>query len=120
TVLAAIATHGGLTGLPRRLVKDCIVSEEDLLAAFETTKAQAGSLVAYLVEQRLGSARQIAVAAAHELGVPRLDSDAIQTDLDVVRLVDDKLLTKHRVLPILQRGKRLYVAVGDPTNLHAL
>src|SRR5690606_28490595 len=118
--MAAIATQGSLTGLPRRLVQDGIVSEEDLLAALEAVKDQSGSLVSYLVENRLGSPRQIAVAAAHEFGVPLLDLDAIEADLDVVRLVDDKLLTKHRVLPILQRGKRLYVAVGDPTNLHAL
>jgi len=118
--MAAIATQGSLTGLPRRLVQDGIVSEEDLLAALEAVKDQSGSLVSYLVENRLGSPRQIAVAAAHEFGVPLLDLDAIEPDLDVVRLVDDKLLTKHRVLPILQRGKRLYVAVGDPTNLHAL
>src|SRR5690606_1856047 len=76
--------------------------------------------VSYLVENKLCSPRQIAVAAAHEFGVPLMDLDAIEPDLDVIRLVDDKLLTKHRVLPILQRGKRLYVAVGDPTNLHAL
>ncbi|HKU13007.1 MAG TPA: type IV-A pilus assembly ATPase PilB, partial [Steroidobacteraceae bacterium] len=27
---------------------------------------------------------------------------------------------KHRVLPLVKRGKRLFVAVSDPTNLHAL
>src|SRR5690606_39348525 len=86
----------------------------------EAVKNQSGSLVAYLVENQMGSARQIAVAAAHEFGVPLLDLDAIEVDLDVVRLVDDKLLAKHRVLPILQRGKRLYIAVGDPTNLQAI
>jgi type IV pilus assembly protein PilB len=29
-------------------------------------------------------------------------------------------LLKHRILPILQRGKRLFIAVCDPTNLQAL
>src|SRR5690606_3079725 len=51
---------------------------------------------------------------------PLLDLDAIQPDLDVVKLVSDKLLAKHRVLPLARRGKRLFVAVSDPTNLHAL
>src|SRR5690606_390389 len=77
-------------------------------------------LVPHLVANRLGDPRQIAVAAAHEFGVPLLDLDAVDVDLDVVKLVDEKLLSKHRILPILQRGKRLYIAVGDPTNLHAL
>jgi len=34
--------------------------------------------------------------------------------------VSDKLMQKHRVLPLMKRGKRLFLAVADPTNLHAL
>ena len=52
--------------------------------------------------------------------MPLLDLDAIQPDIDTVKLVSDKLLAKHRVLPLVKRGKRLFVAVSDPTNLHAL
>jgi len=29
-------------------------------------------------------------------------------------------MQKHRVLPLMKRGKRLFLAVADPTNLHAL
>src|SRR6201999_2793754 len=65
-------------------------------------------------------ARDIAVAAANEFGVPLFDLDAIALDLETVRLVNDKLLIKHRVLPLFRRGKRLFLAVADPTNLHAI
>jgi type IV pilus assembly protein PilB len=44
----------------------------------------------------------------------------VQPDLDAVKLVSDKLLQKHRVMPLVRRGKRLFVAVSDPTNMHAL
>jgi len=44
----------------------------------------------------------------------------VQPDLDAVKLVSDKLLQKHRVMPLMRRGKRLFVAVSDPTNMHAL
>jgi len=96
------------------------VTEENLVDAM--SKAQKGNkrLVPILVAEQMGEPRRIAVAAAHEFGVPLLDLDAIELDLDIVRLVSEKLLSKHRVLPLLQRGKRLYIAVGDPTNLHAL
>jgi type IV pilus assembly protein PilB len=30
------------------------------------------------------------------------------------------LLAKHRVLPLFKRGKRLFLGVADPTNLHAI
>jgi len=109
-----------LTGLPRRLVQDGVVSEADLLASLEAIGGKSAQLVPHLVANRLGDPRQIAIAAAHEFGVPLLDLDAVDLDLDVVKLVEEKLLTKHRILPLLQRGKRLYVAVCDPTNLQAL
>jgi type IV pilus assembly protein PilB len=118
--MAATATQGPLTGLPRRLVQDGILSEDSLNRALEQIEGKAGNLVPYLVSNQLADARQIAVAAAHEFGVPLLDLDAVELDLDVVKLVDDKLLMKHRVLPLLQRGKRLYVGVCDPTNLQAI
>jgi type IV pilus assembly protein PilB len=118
--MAVTATQGPLSGLPRRLVQDGIVSEDVLMTVLERLRGKAASLVPHLVENELGDPRQIAVAAAHEFGVPLLDLDAVDIDLDVVRLVDEALLTKHRVLPLLQRGKRLYIAVGDPTNLQAL
>ncbi len=118
--MAATASQNTLSGLPRRLVQDGIVAEQDLLDALDALKGKTVNLVAHLVANRLGDARQIAVAAAHEFGVPLLDLDAVELDLDVVRLVKESLLSKHRVLPLLQRGKRLYIGVADPTNLHAL
>jgi type IV pilus assembly protein PilB len=118
--MAVTASQGALSGLPRRLVQDGIVSEENLERALEQSQKSGNGLVPILVAQQMGSARRIAVAAAHEFGVPLLDLDSIELDLDIVRLVSEKLLSRHRVLPLLQRGKRLYIAVGDPTNLHAL
>jgi type IV pilus assembly protein PilB len=118
--MAVSATQGPLTGLPRRLVQDGVVSEADLMAALAAIEGKSANLVPHLVANRLGDPRQIAIAAAHEFGVPLLDLDAVDLDLDVVKLVDEKLLLKHRILPILQRGKRLFLAVCDPTNLQAL
>ena len=62
----------------------------------------------------------IAVAASQEFGVPLMDLAALEIDLDVIKAVDQRLVTKHRVLPLLLRGKRLYLGVSDPTNLLAI
>jgi len=119
-MVATAATQSALTGLPRRLAQDGVVPEDALIQALDETKQNNESLVAYLVSNELGDPRQIAIAAAHEFGVPLLDLDAIEVDLDVVRLVSEKLLNRHKVLPLMQRGKRLYIGVADPTNLQAL
>ncbi len=78
------------------------------------------SVVTQLVTSGAANARDIAVAASNEFGVPLFDLDAVNLDLETVRLVSDKLLAKHRVLPLFRRGKRLFLAVADPTNLHAI
>ncbi|MEO1035082.1 MAG: type IV-A pilus assembly ATPase PilB [Pseudomonadota bacterium] len=118
--MAVTAAQSSLSGLPRRLVQDGIVDQETIVSAVEDSRSASQSLVAYLVDKSLADARAVAVAASHEFGVPLLDLDALELDLDVVRAVDQKILNKHRVLPISMRGKRLFVAVADPTNLQAI
>ena len=114
------ASRTSLQGLPLRLIQDGLVDEKAMLQALNSAKESQTSVVSYLVANGIAEAREIAIAASQEFGVPLLDLEAVQPDLDAVKLVSDKLLAKHRVLPLVRRGKRLFVAVSDPTNLHAL
>ncbi len=114
------ATQNRISGLPRRLVKDGIVSEEAMLDVLEKTQSSGITVVAYLVQKELASAREVASAASHEFGVPLFDLDAFEIDIDVIKAVNQKLIVKHRVLPMIQRGQRLFVGVADPTNLAAV
>jgi len=109
-----------LTGLLQRLVLDGLIDEAAMLDAIASARERKTHLVSWLVSHDKASARDIAIAAAHEFGMPLLDLDAVSPDLDTVRLVSDKLLAKHRVLPLIKRGKRLHVGVSDPTILHAV
>jgi len=118
--MAVTASQSILTGLPRRLVQDGIVSQENIQKAMEAARKAREPLVAYLVANEMANARAVAVAASHEFGVPLLDIDAIEIELDTLRAVDQKLLSKHRVLPLVQRGKRLFLGISDPTNLQAI
>jgi len=91
-----------------------------MLEALNASRERKTSVVTQLVTSGAANARDIAVAASNEFGVPLFDLDALTIDVDVVKLVNDKLMAKHRVLPIFRRGKRLFLAVADPTNLHAI
>src|SRR6516225_4689603 len=114
------ATRTGFGGLPQRLVQDGVVNETTMLEAVNTARERKSNVVTQLVASGAANARDIAVAASNEFGVPLFDIDAVNLDLEVIRLVSDKLIAKHRVLPLFRRGKRLFVAVADPTNLHAI
>jgi len=118
--MAATASQTNLAGLPRRLVQDGIISEDQLQKATAAARKQRVPLVAYIVNQDLADARAIAVAASHEFGVPLLDLDAIDIEIDVIRAVDQTLITKHRVLPLVRRGQRIFLGISDPTNLQAI
>jgi type IV pilus assembly protein PilB len=114
------ATRTGFGGLPQRLVQDGVVDEGAMLEAVNAARERKTNVVTQLVASGAAAARDIAVAASNEYGVPLFDIEAVLPDLEVVRLVSDKLLAKHRVLPLFRRGKRLFLAVADPTNLHAI
>src|SRR5438034_11455617 len=118
--LALGSARGGLGGLPQRLVQDGVVDERAMLEAINTARERKASVVTQLVSSGTANARDIAVAASNEFGVPLIDLDSINPDPEVIRLVSDKLLAKHRILPVFRRGKRLFLAVADPTNLQAI
>jgi type IV pilus assembly protein PilB len=119
-MMALGASKSPLGGLPQRLVQDGLIDEATMMEAMAQAKEKRLSVVTQLVNSGAANAREIAIAASHEFGVPLLDLDAASIDLDTVKLVSDKLLQKHRVLPLMRRGKRLFLAVSDPTNLHAI
>jgi type IV pilus assembly protein PilB len=118
--MAVTASQSSLSGLPRRLVQDGIITEEAVQTASEAARKAKEPLVSYLVDNEMADARAIAVAASHEFGVPLIDIDAIEIEVETLRAVDQKLLTKHRVLPLVKRGKRLFLGISDPTNLQAI
>ena len=118
--LALGGQRSGLGGLPQRLVQDGVVEEAAMLEALNAARERKIGIVTMLVTSGAANARDIAVAASNEFRVPLFDLDSVALDLEAVRLVSDKLLAKHRVLPMFRRGKRLFLAVADPTNLHAI
>lgn len=109
-----------LGGLARKLVLDGLVDEGAAQEAFQGALKEKVPFVSYLVDNKLVTSNAIALAACKEFGVPLMDINAIEIDTDTVKLVKENLIKKHHALPIFKRGKRLYIAVSDPTNLQAL
>ncbi len=109
-----------LSGLARRLIRDGHLDEEGALRAQTKAAKQQITLTRYLVEQHLVGAREIAVSASREFGIPLFDISALNLDDLPTKLVAENLITKHHVLPLFKRGKRLFLAVSDPTTHQAV
>ena len=109
-----------LSGLGRRLVVDGLIAEDVAQQAYQEAVKGKQPFVAYLVSKGLAKAADVANVASQEFGVPMMDLAAIDIDTETVKLVDQKLVQKHHALPVYKRGKRLFIAISDPTNLAAL
>jgi len=109
-------TSARLPGTGRRLVEEGLLSEEQATEAQEKASELGRTFTSHLVRENLIDPAGFAHVAADEFGLPLLDLNAVDLRNAPGELVREDLMRKHLVLPMLKRGKRLFVAVADPTN----
>ncbi|HET7314724.1 type IV-A pilus assembly ATPase PilB [Salinisphaera sp.] len=109
-----------LGGLARQLVEDGLIEHEEALRIQSEAQLNEESFVARAVATRALSAAVLARALAHAFSMPLLDLRAVNLDHAPVDAAPESLIRKHSALPIFGRGRTLYLAVADPTNLQAL
>src|SRR6056297_1190416 len=108
------------SGLAGRLVIEGLIDADDARFAQQSAVDQRVPLVTYLVESANVDSSRIAQIASQEFGAPRFDISAFDKEQLPEGLVEPELIIKHHALPLFHRGKRLFIAVSDPTNLAAL
>jgi type IV pilus assembly protein PilB len=118
--MATPQTQIRLSGLANRLINDNLLSSGDAEQAYQTALKERVPFVQYLVANGILDAQRIALAASQEFGVPLLDLNAMELSDSPTRVVEEKLIRKHRSLPLFRRGNRLFLAVSDPTNHQGL
>ena len=118
--MANMATPMRLSGLARRLVNEGLLNDEQAQSAQTAAKDAKQPFVTYLVNHKILASDAIAAIASQEFGVPIFDINAMNLDMAATSLIQEKLIRQHNALPLFKRGKRLYIAVSDPTNLQAL
>ncbi|MCG8315474.1 MAG: type IV-A pilus assembly ATPase PilB [Pseudomonadales bacterium] len=109
-----------ISGLAKRLVRDSLVAQDVAEQATKAANEKKIPFITQLVQSNAVAPRDIALAAADEFGSPLVDLDSIASDAIPTELVNEKLIRKHRALPLFKRGTRLFLAICDPTNLPAL
>lgn len=118
--MATETTQVRLSGLANRLIKEQLLSRPETEQAYENALKERVPFVQHLVKNQLVEGRKIALAAAQEFGVPLLDLAAIDLQELPSNLVGEKLIRKHRALPLFKRGNRVFLGVSDPTNHQGL
>jgi len=117
--MTALQGSPRFTGFIRRLVDEGVLSAEDMRTALANAKQEKTDIVAYLVSHHNLSPTTIAETISVEFGEPLFDIGAYDPGQILREDIDEKLITKHRILPIYKNSNVLYVATSNPTNIEA-
>jgi len=109
-----------LSGLAKQMVLTGLLDDKTAQQAQQQAARNKLSLVTYVVQNKLANGRAVAELAAEQFGVAYMDLNALDKESQLKDVVSEKLARQHRVLPLIKRGHKLYVAVSDPTNQQAV
>ena len=118
--MATAPTDIQFSGFTKYLIQDGLLTESEAkIHGLEAQKKKI-PLLSYLVANNLVDSKVVAAKTSSEYGVPFLDLNAIDLRSLPINLINEKLIRKHRALPLFLRGKTLFIAQSDPTDLQAL
>ncbi|MBI2190813.1 MAG: Flp pilus assembly complex ATPase component TadA [Planctomycetes bacterium] len=101
------------------LLREGLISQEDLRNALEQQRLSGASLARILTDHGRVSEDDLKRAVAAEHGIPFISLTPEQVDPTAAHLVPDSLVRQYRAIPVRIEGDRLMVAMETPLNLAA-
>lgn len=109
-----------LSGISHTLIQEKLLTEEEARSIEEQAHASKTPFVSQVILSKKVNPLKIAVTTASAFGFPYFNLDAFNLDYLPEKKIDLRLMQKNRVLALFIRNNVLFVAVSDPTNIHAL
>ncbi|MFP8967873.1 type IV-A pilus assembly ATPase PilB [Pokkaliibacter sp. CJK22405] len=107
-------------GLVGQLVKAGLITDVQAKEAAKGANQNQQPLPLYLVEKLGVDERALAEVISKSFSVPVLDLSVMDSEVWPKDVVKDKIIQKHFGLPLLVRGKKLFVGFCDPTQAQAV
>ena len=102
------------------LLRENLISPDQLKQALEHQKANGGRLGNALVKLGFLSDDEVTVVLSHQYGVPSINLNYFEVDPGVTKLIPMETALKFQVLPLSRVGSSLTLAMVDPTNVFAM
>jgi type IV pilus assembly protein PilB len=102
------------------LVKDSLISADQLKQALEYQKKNGGRLGTCLVKLGLVSDEDITAVLSRQYGVPSINLKFYEVDPSVIKLVPQETAIRYQIVPLSRVGSTLTIAMTDPTNVFAM
>ncbi len=119
-VLPGSASSTPISGLARSLLQAGRLSAAQAEQLSKQAAHEKIPFIDVLLQSALIDARALAAFSAETFGYPLLDLGTVNPVLLPEKVIDIKLMQNQRVLALGTRGNKVFVALSDPTNLHAL
>jgi type IV pilus assembly protein PilB len=116
----ATAAAGGSDRLGETLLRDGLLSREQLTQALLEQKASKQRLGFVLVKMGLVPELEITKVLARQFRMPAVDLSRFEVDPKILKLVPGDMATKGVVLPLKREGRTLTVAMADPSDMGLL
>lgn len=109
-----------VSGIMNFLILNELLTDSDAKTYDQEAKKEKVLPLSYLVAHKLIDSKVVAEKISMQFGLPLFDLDSIDhRSLPIVK-ISEKLMLQYNALPLLVRGKSLFVALSDPTNSQAL
>jgi type IV pilus assembly protein PilB len=102
------------------LVKENLLSAEQLRKAREETRTKGGRLGAQITQLGFLDENELTDFVAKQYGVPSINLDEFEIEPAVIALIPEEVAVKHTVIPVNRAGSTLILATADPSNIFAL
>ena len=102
------------------LLKENLISAEQLKQAIEHQKANGGRLGNSLVKLGFLSDDEVTAVLSRQYGDPSINLSYFEVDPSVIKLIPMETAMKYQILPLSRVGSSLTVAMVDPTNVFAM
>jgi len=102
------------------LVRDSLISSDQLKQALEYQKREGGRLGTCLVKLGLVSDEDITAVLSRQYGVPSINLKFYEVDPTVIKLIPQETAVRYQIVPLSRVGSTLTIAMTDPTNVFAM
>lgn len=103
------------------LLKDGLITEEDLEEALQYQVIYGGRLGTNLLEMGLIDDDELTAALSKVLGTPAVDPEDLKNiPADVIKLIPEDMANQFRCFPVKVEGRRLFLVMEQPNNLQAI
>jgi type IV pilus assembly protein PilB len=104
----------------QKLLEAQLIDEHSLVKAAQQQKSTGGSLTGNLVKTGAITEEALLEFLSRLYGVVAIDLKNYEPDPTLIRLIPGDVATKFMALPVSRTGRRLVVAMGNPSNIFAI